>query len=141
MAWSPPTNWTETQQQIKRSGQVTLDAKGNGVLYFTPTHARMRWLVTSVQVSTNQAANATVVPVAQLALNTNDIGSMSAGNNYGASWSGNQDTFQGEWDIGPCDYISVLFTPPPGSTPTQIATLVGVIASAVVTGQSFTRRA
>lgn len=141
MAWSPPAHWTETQQQLKVSGQVTLDATGNGVLNFTPPSARMRWLVTSVKVATNQAANATVVPVAQLALNTQSIGAMSAGNDYGASWSGNQDTFQGEWDVGPCDYVSVLFTPPPGSTAGQIAQLAGVIASAVVTGQSFTRRA
>lgn len=141
MAWSPPAHWTETQQQLKVSGQVTLDSTGNGVLYFTPGSSRQRWLVEQVVVSTSQAANATVVPVAQLALNTHDIATMSAGNNQGASWSGNQDTFQGEWDVGPCDYVSVLFTPPPGSTAGQIAQLAGVIASAVVTGQSYTRRA
>lgn len=141
VAWSPPDHWAETQQQLKTSGQVTLDAAGNGVLYFTPPSARQRWLVTSVVVQTNQAANATVVPVAQLALNTVSIGTMSAGNNQGASWSGNQDIFTGEVDVGPCDFLAVLFTPPPGAAPSQIAQLAGVIASAVVKGQSFTRRA
>ena len=60
-----------------------------------PDNARQRWEVTSVVVSTNQAANATVVPVATVALNTSDISVLSAGNNRGQSWSGNQDTFTG----------------------------------------------
>lgn len=137
MAWLPPAHWVEQQLQLKKSGQVKLDANGNGTLYFTPDNARQRWVVTSVVVSTNQAATVTLTPVATLALNSNDIGSMSAGNQRGASWSGNQDTFTGNLDVGPCDNLSVIFSPPSGQSP---ASLVGVIASAVVTGVKFTRR-
>lgn len=141
MPWQPPDHWTETQSQLKQSGQVTLDANGNGVLYFTPDSARQRWEVTSVVVTTNQPANATVVPQAQIAINTADLITMSQGNNRGASWSGNQDTFQGLVEVGPVDYLTILFNPPPGSTGAQIAQLAGVMASVIVTGSKFTRRA
>lgn len=141
MPWQPPDHWTEVQSQLKQSGQVTLDANGNGVLYFTPDSGRQRWEVTSVVVRTNQAANATVTPVAQVAINTADLGTMSQGNGRGASWSGNQDTFQGLVEVGPADYMTILFYAPPGSTPGQIAQLVGVVASVIVTGSKFTRRA
>lgn len=128
---------TEAQAPLKKSGQVTLDANGNGVLHFDPDNAHQRWEVTSVVVSTNQGATATVVPVATVALNSTDITTMSAGNARGASWSGNQDTFQGQVDVGPCDFLTVLFSPAPGQ---NAAALAGVIASAVVTGTKYTRR-
>ncbi len=141
MPWQPPDTWTEIQGQLMKTGQVTLDANGNGVLYFTPDSARQRWQVSSVVVNTSQPANAGVVPQATVALNTNDLGTMSQGNGRGASWSGNQDTFQGNIDVGPCDYLTILFSPAPGSTPAQIAQLTGVVASAIVLGDKFTRRA
>lgn len=141
MPWQPPDHWSEVQSQLKQSGQVTLDANGNGVLYFTPDSARQRWEVTSVVVTTSQPANATVVPQAQIAINTADLNTMSQGNNRGASWSGNQDTFQGLVQVGPVDYLTILFNPPPGSTGAQIAQLAGVMASVIVTGSKFTRRA
>lgn len=140
MSWSPPAAWTETEQQLKRSGNVVLDSSGLGVLHFTPASARTRWVITSVSVKTDQPANAAVVPVARLALNTDTYSTLSDGNDMGASWSGNQDVFGGEWDIGPCDYMTVLFYPPPGSTPVQVSVLAGVNAKAVVTGSSFVRR-
>ena len=138
MGWTPPDNWTEVQAQLKMSGQVKLDASGQGTLFFTPPSAHQRWNVTGVVVSTNQAATATTVPIATVALNSNDITTMSAGNNRGQSWSGNQDTFTGDIDVGPCDNLTVIFCPPTGQSGTPIA---GVIASAVVTGLKFTRRA
>lgn len=138
MPWTPPDHWTETESQLKKSGSVTLSASGNGVIIFDPDNARQRWMVTSVVVSTNQAANATVVPVAQVAKNTVDVTLLSQGNNFGASWSGNQDTFSGELDIGPCDFLTVAFSPPPGQSGTPLS---GVIAYATVTGQKYTRRA
>jgi hypothetical protein len=141
MSWSPPAAWTETEQQLKQSNQIVLDVNGLGVLHFAPTSARMRWVISSVSVKTDQEANATVVPLARLALNTDTLSTMSDGNDMGASWSGNQDVFSGEWDVGPCDYMAVLFYPPPGSSPAQIAMLAGVNAKAVVTGSSFVRRA
>ena len=128
---------TEVSGQLHASGSVTLNSSGNGVVSFTPDNARQRWEVTSVVVSTNQAANATVVPVATVALNTSDITVLSAGNNRGQSWSGNQDTFAGLTDVGPCDNLTIGFSPAPGQSGGALA---GVIASVVVTGTKFTRR-
>jgi hypothetical protein len=124
--------------QLRKSGSVTLDANGNGVLIFDPDNAWQRWVVTQVVVSTNQAATATVVPLVTLALNTSQLSTMSQGNQRGQSWNGNQETFTGAEDVGPCDSFSVIFSPPQGQSGTPLA---GVICSAVVTGQKFTRRA
>lgn len=139
-AFVPPDHWTETASQLRQSGTVTLDATGSGTIQFTPNNANQRWVVTSVVITTNQAAVATVVPYATLALNTNDIPTMSQGNQQGTSWAGNNDQFRGALDVGPCDNMSVLFYPPPGASPAQISALTGVIATAVVTGTRYTRR-
>ena len=136
MTWPQPT---EISGLLKQSGQVTLDANGNGVLYFSTPSAHTRWEVTGVIVNTNQPANATVVPVAQIALNTNDVYTMSAGNQRGGTFSGNMDQANGQIDVGPCDYLTVLFSPPSGATAAQIAVLAGVVASAVITGTKYTR--
>lgn len=130
----------ELEGLLKKSGQVTLNSSGLGTLTFDPDNANQRWEVTSVVVSTNQAATATVVPVATVALNSQTFGTMSAGNQRGASWAGNQDTFRGQIDVGPADFLTILFSPPTGATGAQIATLSGVIASVVVTGSKYTRR-
>lgn len=132
---------TEIGGQLVQGGQVTLDSSGNGVMTFNPSNARQRWSVKSVVVRTNQAATATVVPVATVAKNTLIAGHLSQQNSRGQSWSGNQDVFAGEIDISPADYLSVIFTPPPGATSGQIATLSGVICYATVTGARYTRRA
>ena len=128
---------TEIRSELKKSQQVTLDAAGHGTIIFDPDHANQRWEVTAVVVGTNQAATATTVPVATLALNTTSFGTLSAGNSSGASWNGNQDTFTGTWNIGPCDFLTVLFTPPAGA---GVDSLPGVVAFAVVTGSKYTRR-
>lgn len=122
---------------LRKSGTVTLDAGGHGTLTFDPDNAHQRWEVTGVVVSTNQDATATTVPVATLAVNTVSYGTMSPGNQRGASWNGNQDTFRGQLDIGPADFLTVLFTPPAGSAG---APLSGVVATAVVSGTKYTRR-
>ncbi len=132
---------TEIAGQLHRAGQVILDATGSGVLTFDPSSGRERWEVTSVVVSTNQAAAATVVPVATVAKNTPAASQLAQGYNRGQSWSGNQDTFAGLIHISAADYLSVLFTPPPGATSGQIALLAGVICSATVSGTRYTRRA
>lgn len=122
---------------LKKSGQVKLDANGHGVLIFDPDHANQRWEVGFVVVGTDQASTATTVPIVTLAYNTVDFNTLSAGNSQGATWNGNQETFTGKWDIGPCDFLSVLFTPPAGASGTPLA---GVIGYAVVTGTKYTRR-
>jgi hypothetical protein len=121
---------------LKKSGTVVLTAAG-GVLIFDPDHANQRWEVSTVVTATDQAATATTIPVCTLALNTTVASQLSQGNQRGASYSGNQDTFAGLIDVGPCDYLSVIYTPPPGQSGTP---LVGVRASAVVTGTKFNRR-
>lgn len=139
--FTPPPHWNETAGLLKTSASVTLNAAGNGVVSFSPDSANQRWVIEEINVFTNQDATATVVPYATTALNTTDVSTMSQGNQRGTSWSGNNDTFTGELDVGPCDFASVLFYPPPGSTAPQIAALAGVIATAVLTGAKYTRRA
>ena len=129
---------SETAGQLLQAGQVKLDSNGNGVLTFEPSNARQRWVISSVVVSTNQAATATQVPVATVCKNTAVVSNLSQGNNRGQSWSGNQDTFAGEIDISPADFLSVLFSPAPGQSGSPLS---GVIAYATVTGTRYTRRA
>ena len=131
----------ETEGQLFQAGQVKLNSSGQGVLTFDPSNARQRWVVRSVVVSTNQSATATVVPVATVCKNTVAVSQLSQGNNRGASWSGNQDTFAGEIDVSAADFLSVLFAPPPGASGGQIATLSGVTCYATVSGTKYTRRA
>jgi hypothetical protein len=138
MAWIPPGHWVETQAQLKKSGSVTLDATGNGTIIFDPASARERWLVTSVVTTTNQASTATTVPVTTIALNSTAFSTMSQGNQRGATWSGNQDQWDGEVEVSACDFLSVLYSPPPGQSGTPLS---GVIATAVITGVKYTRRA
>jgi hypothetical protein len=135
--WTPPPHWTETGSQLRKTGSVVLDGNGNGVLNFDPDHANQRWVVAQVVVSTNQSATSTVIPVATLALNAVTLATLSPGNRRGASWSGNQDTFTGNMDVGPCDFVTVIFGPPSG---TAGASLAGVTATAILTGTKYSRR-
>lgn len=139
--FSPPPHWNETSSQLRKSGQVKLNAAGAGTLTFETDSSNQRWVITQVVINTNQAATATVVPQCTLALNTTDITQLSQGNTRGTSWAGNNDTFSASVDVGPMDYASLLFFPPPGSTPAQIAVLSGVIAGATIQGVKYTRRA
>lgn len=122
---------------LKKSGQVKLDANGNGVLTFSTDHANQRWVVDSVVVSTDQASTATIVPFVTLAENTTQLSTLSAGNQRGATWNGNKETFAGTWHVGPMDYLAVIFAPPAGQSG---ASMSGVVASAVVSGIKYTRR-
>lgn len=128
----------EVVADLKKSAQVKLDANGLAVVQFSPDHANQRWQVTYIGVTTNQNANATLIPYAVPALNTVSLTTMSAGNQRAqATWSGNNDAFRGLTDVGPCDFLSVLFYPPPGQSG---AALSGVIASVVITGTKYTKR-
>lgn len=122
---------------LKKSGQVILNGSGLGTLTFSTDHANQRWEVDSVVISTNQSATAIVVPFVTLAENTTVLSQLSAGNQRGATWNGNQQTFRGLWHMGPMDFLSVMFSPPTGASG---APLSGVVASAVVSGKKFTRR-
>ena len=136
--FTPPDHWGEVASLLTKNGSVTLDSSGNGVVTFTPDNANQRWVVTTVIVSTNQSATATLVPYATGALNTTSLSQMSPGNQLGTSYDGNNDTFGAPgFDVGPCDFYSVLFYPPPGQSG---STLSGVIATAIVKGTKYTRR-
>jgi hypothetical protein len=138
MGWQPPDHWNEVQSQLRKSGQVKLNSQGRGFISFDPDSARQRWVVTKAVVTTDQSSTATLVPVAQVALNSTDVTTASPGNLDSATWSGNQDTWGGEIDVGPCDFLSVLFFPPSGQSG---ASLSGVTCTAVITGTKYTRRA
>lgn len=128
----------EIAADLKKSAQTTLNASGLAVVTFSPDHANQRWEVTYIGVSTNQNATATLIPNAVPALNTTSLSTMSAGNQRAqATWSGNNDAFRGLIDVGPCDFLSVLFYPPTGQSG---APLSGVIASVVITGTKYTKR-
>jgi len=137
MAWQPPSEWVETQAQLKKSGHVTLNASGQGTIYFDPDTARQRWVVNTIVVSTNQAFSAGTVPTVTVGLNGNDITTMSDGNQLGSTWSGNQDTYRGEIDVGPCDFLSIIFAPATGQSGTSMS---GAICNAVITGVKYNRR-
>ena len=132
-----PAQDGEIVSQLKKSGTVTLDSTGHGVLSFDPDSSNQRWEVTGVSVNTDQAATATTVPVATLAINTVSLSTMSQGNQRGSSWSGNSDSFSGLVQVGGADTFNVLFSPPPGNPGTALA---GVRATAVVAGTKYTRR-
>lgn len=138
MGWTPPSHWQETESQLKKSGTVRLNASGQGTITFDPDSARQRWVVTTVIVKTDQAFSAGTVPTVTLGLNANNITTLSDANERGSTWSGNQDTWTGEIDVGPADFLSVLFTPPQGMSGTS---LNGVNATAVITGVKYNRRA
>lgn len=133
----PPAHWGETTSALRKSAQAKLDANGTGTVFFSTDSANQRWVVTDIIVNTNQAAVATVVPWVTAALNTNTLTEMSQGNNFGASYAGNQDQFSTSIDVGPMDFLSVLFYAPPGQSGTPLA---GVIANAVILGTKYTRR-
>lgn len=139
MPFTPAPGVVEVQGLLKKSGQVVLDSTGAGVITFSPDSGWQRWEVTSVTVQTNQLSTATVVPIATLAINAVDPVTASPGNVQGATYSGNLDTFGGDVvDVGPCDFLSVMFTCPAGQSASG---LVGVIAMAVINGTKYTRRA
>ena len=134
------TTFGETTGQLRSAGTTILNPAGQGTVYFSPGSANERWEVTYVGVSTNQPQATTITPIATLALNSNDTATMSQANARGSSWSGNQDAFTGLVHVGACDFLSVLFYPPPGATPAQITQLAGVVASVVLTGTRYTKR-
>lgn len=130
----------EVSALLRTSGNATIGADGSAVIDFNTDNAWQRWEVEHVHVETNQSATATTVPYASVALNSPVFATMSRGNVKGTSFSGNSDEFQGKVDVTSGDTFDVVFFPPPGSTPAQIASLVGVICSCTITGTKYTRR-
>ena len=133
----PPDHWTEVSGMLRKAGSVKLDASGNGVILFDVDNASQRWVVTSIITTTNQNAQATLVPFATGALNTYSVSTIAPGQQFGTTFSGNNDTFGGSIDVSPTDTFCVLYYPPPGQSGSPLS---GVIASAVIRGTYYTRR-
>ncbi len=106
---------------VHRSGRVVLDGSGNGTITFDVQHANQRWLLESVVVS-QSGASPGVFP--QVTLN---VGGSNQGNSQGASWFGNQETFQGSIDMTAGDTLTVQF-----ATGTA-----GATCSAVIDGKNY----
>lgn len=134
-----PDGWVEISALLAKAGQVKLAADGTGVITFDPDNANQRWEVTNVDVSTDQPGTATTVPVVTISLDTVTVATLASYNQRGSTWSGNQDQWSGGViDVGPCNFLSICFSPVPGTSGTPLA---GVLAKARITGTKYTRRA
>jgi hypothetical protein len=111
---------------LHRSGSVTLDADGDGTLFWVPDNGNQSWQITYIAVQTNQSPTATIVPQVAAYVNT----PTSMGNYGGASWAGNQTSFTGLYKVGPCDTFYIVFT----------AGVPGTVANANLEGTYQTRR-
>lgn len=117
---------------FEASGVAVIDANGCGTICFTPADGE-HLTVTRVRVRTNQDENATVVPLATIVKNTTDVAALWGNLSFGASRTGNDDTWTGITEIGPGEILSVMFYPP-SVQPDEASVLAGVIASAKITG-------
>jgi hypothetical protein len=109
---------------LSTSGQTKLDGNGNGQVVFKTYNANQSWLVTGVNVGTNNTS--APVPVCGIYVNTPSSG----GNLQGATWSGNRALATSRIIIGPCDQLFVVWT---GGTP-------GDTATCSISGITSTRR-
>ena len=124
---------TEVSGQLKQSSSIMLDANGNGAIYFTPNNSHQRWEISSVVVSTNQGPTNIPIPTAEIFINGVSFGTTivtSTGQSLGATWSGNQDSFSGKADVGPCDSLAIVFT----------GGIAGTMAFSNIRGTYYTRR-
>lgn len=116
----------EVSGRLTQAGNVTLDGSGNGTVGpLGPWNSWNRWVVTSITVSTTQAATQTPYPTATIQVN-----GLTPAGSRGGTWTGNQDTWSGRIELGPADQVSIVFA---GGVP-------GTIATARLDGTWYTRR-
>jgi hypothetical protein len=120
-----PAQVSEVSGQLRKAGSVVLDASGYGEILFDPENARQRWEVTAVVLSTSQPP--AVTPIPQVSVYVNHPS--SPGNSQGSSWAGTKDTLKGLSNVGPCDFLAVVFS---GGIP-------GSVAFANIAGTKYTR--
>lgn len=111
--------WTEVGEYRRRLS-VTLDGSGNGQVQFDVRSSNQRYKIKYVTVSTNQALTQQPYPT----VTTYNGSVQSPGLSEGATWTGNQDTFHGQWIIDACDDLIVAF----------VGGVAGSIASAIIEG-------
>jgi hypothetical protein len=107
---------------VHRRASVKLDGSGNGSVSFDVWSANHLWAISSVIVNVS-AATPGVFPQVTLHIGGQAVPGLSAG----ASWTGNQETFQGRLEIGAGDSLSVDF----------VSGAAGAIATAIIDGESF----
>lgn len=118
---SQGADWQEIGP-VRRRGSVTLDASGNGQIYFYVYSANHRWVIYEVVVNAPLTAPQ-IFPQVTLHIG----GVASQGLSEGASWAGGQETFQGQIEMTAGDDLTVDFTG--GSS--------GVVMSAVIEGTNY----
>ena len=107
---------------VRRRASVTLDANGNGSVEFGVTYSsNHKWVISDVVISTNQATNVAPYPNATVYL-----GGQQAGVSEGASWTGNQDTLTGVFEMTGED----LFVQFAGG-------VAGSVATVIIEGDSY----
>lgn len=114
-------DWVQTGS-VRRRKSVTLDGSGNGTVTFgVDWSSNHKWVISSLIVATNQAPNQAPYPTA-----TAYLGGQQVGVSEGATWTGNQDVFQGVAEMT-ADDLNVAFT---GGVP-------GSVATAIIEGDSY----
>jgi hypothetical protein len=101
---------------LRRGGQVVLDGTGQGTVTLFPDTGSQRWEIERITIKTNQAVTQTPIPQCELFLD-----SVPISNSRGASYNGNNDTFDpdgGPIRVGPADCITLQWT---GGIPGTIA--------------------
>jgi hypothetical protein len=140
----------EITGQLRLSGQAAVNS-GVAVIRFDPGSGRERWEVRSVVASTNQAASATSIPKVAVMLGASQFVPVSQAGNRGHSWDGNMVTLACNVNVGPADWLGIVFTSPDPYETTGVyldmytdaypGTLAdGTICYAVITGTRYTRR-
>jgi hypothetical protein len=113
---SMPAQWQEIGP-VRCRGSAKLDASGNGQIYFTVYSANHRWLIYEVVVNVVTVLSPQVFPQVTLHIG----GQAQAGLSEGASWNGNQETFQGQILMDACDDLTVDFA---GGALNQVCTAI-----------------
>jgi len=107
---------------VRRRASVTLDGSGNGTVEFGVAYSsNHKWVISAVQVSTNQGQAVAPYPAATAYLGGQQVGVME-----GATWTGNQDVLTGTIEMTGDD-LWVSFT---GGVP-------GSVATAIIEGDSY----
>lgn len=110
------------QGEVRRRKAVTLDGSGNGTITFgVDWSSNHKWVINSLIVATSQLPTTAPYPTA-----TAYLGGQQVGVSEGATWTGNQDVFQGIATMT-CDDLNVVFT---GGVP-------GSVATAIIEGDSY----
>jgi hypothetical protein len=117
----PSADWREIGP-VRRRASVTLAADGTGSIPFSVYSANHKWIIWEVVVN---AGGATPAIYPQVTLHVG--GQAQAGLSEGASWLGNQETFQGRIEMTAADDLSVDFA----------GGVAGTVMTAIIEGTNY----